>query len=599
MNAQKDLHFQRLRDNFEAIQNFRAASVRPDDSRFRSWRESTKQNLIELFGPNHSYVERFSKLHFFQAQFVNAIRFKSDKDSAQRDRDLLTRSLEQASDVLKEALEEYQIIAAQKNRTDTNMTDSKPNTKRVFVIHGRDYRLRKDFFSFLRALGLEPLEWSDAVKLTGVATPYIGQILDHAFNEAKAIIVLITPDDEVRLLQDLWSATEEETEKVFHLQARPNVLFEAGMAFGRDPKRTLLIEIGDVKKFSDVAGRHIVRFCDEPKHRKEVAERLKTVGCDVSTSGDDWLTVGNLSITRSAKTDLPKVNKKAEEPPVPGPSSQYIGKPLVHHRIGGPGVGHGEFRFGGGGDTNGGVFIDENYLYVTDWNNQRLQRFKLNVDGKWTYFDSLKDQTGLCSAIYVDKAGLIYLQGRQLLRKYDTDKKFIEDLRIDTSSFCRFTLDIDGNIFTQASSDRNVIKKYDPKGTEILSFGGFGGSDGKFNNTGYSVDIVSDSVGNIYMLDAGGKRAQKFDNNGNYLAKWDVDIAGYSLMSIDESDRIYILEKAYSILSKYDNNGKLIKQYVFGHGAFSGGASYIFVKGNMMAVSHEFKNNISLFSLGE
>ena len=50
------------------------------------------------------------------------------------------------------------------------------------------------------------------------------------------------------------------------------------MAFGTDPSRTLLIEIGDVKAFSDVAGRHVVRLSNTPEKRKEIAERLKTCG---------------------------------------------------------------------------------------------------------------------------------------------------------------------------------------------------------------------------------------------------------------------------------------------------------------------------------
>ena len=41
-----------------------------------------------------------------------------------------------------------------------------PDPKKVFVVHGRDSRLRDDFFSFLRALGLQTIEWSEALKLT-------------------------------------------------------------------------------------------------------------------------------------------------------------------------------------------------------------------------------------------------------------------------------------------------------------------------------------------------------------------------------------------------------------------------------------------------
>ena len=172
------------------------------------------------------------------------------------------------------------------------------NSKKVFVVHGRDDRLRGDFFLFLRELGLDPLEWSEALRLTGKSSPYIGEVLDSAFSTAQAIIVLLSPEDEVKLTPELCGPEEEGSEKEFMLQPRANVLFEAGMAFGRKPDRTILIEVGSIKRFSDVAGRHVVRLSNNVATRKEVAQRLKSAGCSVSTSGNDWLTVGNFSVTR-------------------------------------------------------------------------------------------------------------------------------------------------------------------------------------------------------------------------------------------------------------------------------------------------------------
>lgn len=179
--------------------------------------------------------------------------------------------------------------------------DHMPDPKKVFVVHGRDSRLRDDFFSFLRALSLQPIEWSEALKLTKKATPYIGEALDSAFKNAQAVIVLLTPDDEVRLSPELWKKNEDESEKTTILQARPNVLFEAGMAFGTHADRTLLVEVGQVKAFSDVAGRHVVRLSNSPDSRNDIAERLRTSGCNVSTSGNDWLKAGDFVVTRVTK----------------------------------------------------------------------------------------------------------------------------------------------------------------------------------------------------------------------------------------------------------------------------------------------------------
>ncbi len=187
-----------------------------------------------------------------------------------------------------------------------------PNQRQVFVVHGRDERLRQDLFAFLRALDLQPIEWSEALRLTGKASPYIGEVLDKAFDNAQAVVVLLTPDDEVRLVEELWLPNEENTEKEIHFQPRPNVLFEAGMAFGRNPDRTLLVQAGRVKAFSDVAGRHVVRLTNSPESRQDVAERLRTAGCAVSTSGRDWLRQGDFSVgKRGNQSDSQRQQEEA------------------------------------------------------------------------------------------------------------------------------------------------------------------------------------------------------------------------------------------------------------------------------------------------
>ena len=164
----------------------------------------------------------------------------------------------------------------------------------VFVVHGRNRTARDGMFEFLRSLGLRPLEWSQALQLTGTGSPYIGEVLDHAFSAAQAVVVLMTPDEIAYLRLD-YASNAEDPEHAPSAQARPNVLFEAGMAFGRHPDRTVLVELGAIRPFSDVAGRHAVRLDNSPESRKELAQRLQTAGCSVDLSGSDWLTAGELT----------------------------------------------------------------------------------------------------------------------------------------------------------------------------------------------------------------------------------------------------------------------------------------------------------------
>lgn len=171
-----------------------------------------------------------------------------------------------------------------------------PDATNVFVVHGRNHALRNAMFSFLRAIGLKPTEWNQAVRATGRPTPYIGDILDAAFSQAQAVVVLLTPDDEARLRPEFAQAGDPPHEVKLSGQARPNVLFEAGMAMGRDPERTVLVEIGVLRPFSDIAGRHVLRFDGSSQRCQELAERLQAAGCEVDIGGTDWHDAGEFKI---------------------------------------------------------------------------------------------------------------------------------------------------------------------------------------------------------------------------------------------------------------------------------------------------------------
>jgi predicted nucleotide-binding protein len=166
----------------------------------------------------------------------------------------------------------------------------------VMVVHGRDLGIRDAMFAFLRALDLAPLEWSQLVRLTGEGSPYVGRVLQRAFEVAQAAVVIFSPDDETRLAERLWRDDEDDDEKDLRAQARPNVFFEAGLAFGRFPEKTVLVEVGRLRPASDLAGRHVVRLDNSPQRRQELAQRLEDAGCQVDRSGSDWLNVGSFEL---------------------------------------------------------------------------------------------------------------------------------------------------------------------------------------------------------------------------------------------------------------------------------------------------------------
>jgi hypothetical protein len=164
----------------------------------------------------------------------------------------------------------------------------------VFVVHGRNAAARKGLFAFLRSIGLHPLEWSHALALTNQGSPYVGEVLDRAFDAAQAVVVLLTPDD-IAFLRPEYADGRDDAQARGAGQARPNVLFEAGMAMGRAPNRTILVEFGTLRPFSDVAGRLAIRLRDTVASRQELAERLRIAGCAVDLSGTDWHDAGDFA----------------------------------------------------------------------------------------------------------------------------------------------------------------------------------------------------------------------------------------------------------------------------------------------------------------
>jgi hypothetical protein len=160
--------------------------------------------------------------------------------------------------------------------------------RKVMVVYGRDRSASSAMFDFLRALKLDPQEWIGLVRATENAAPYTGEVLDHALEIVQAVVVLFTPDDEARLRADLLLADDGPAERDLRGQPRPNVLYEAGLAMGRHPTRTVLVELGTLRGVSDLFGRHMIRLGSGADPLHDLAERLRTAGCSVDTSGQHW-----------------------------------------------------------------------------------------------------------------------------------------------------------------------------------------------------------------------------------------------------------------------------------------------------------------------
>jgi predicted nucleotide-binding protein len=172
-------------------------------------------------------------------------------------------------------------------QADNRVTALPASSRRVMVVHGRNESARIAIFTFLRSLGLEPIEWEDAIAETGMGTPHNLAAVRAAMDSAQAVVVILTAEDQAGLLLDL--AVDESDETVLRGQPRQNVVLEAGLAMGVDANRTILVELGKIRRPSDFEGLNVVRLTNAASRRTALRSRLVSAGCDVNERGSDWL----------------------------------------------------------------------------------------------------------------------------------------------------------------------------------------------------------------------------------------------------------------------------------------------------------------------
>lgn len=180
--------------------------------------------------------------------------------------------------------------AATRTAQDSPVRSSDP--ERVMVVYGRNAAARNAMFTFLRSLGLRPIEWEEAIRAVGEGSPHNLDTVRAAMTVAQAVVVVLTAEDHAGLLPELASEHDQDDVQL-RGQPRQNVILEAGLAMGVDPERTILVELGPVRRASDFDGLNVVRITNDSLTRHALRQRLKTAGCSVAESGGDWLGSGS------------------------------------------------------------------------------------------------------------------------------------------------------------------------------------------------------------------------------------------------------------------------------------------------------------------
>jgi len=73
----------------------------------------------------------------------------------------------------------------------------------------------------------------------------------------------------------------------------------------------------------------------------------------------------------------------------------------------------------------------------------------------------------------------------------------------------------------------------------------------------YPSDVAADSSGNVYVADTGNHRIQKFDSEGNFLAKWGEQGSGNGMfndpegIAVDGSGNVYVTDQSNHRVQKF------------------------------------------------
>lgn len=183
-------------------------------------------------------------------------------------------------------------------------------------------------------------------------------------------------------------------------------------------------------------------------------------------------------------------------------------------------------------------------------------------------------------SLTVDSNGNIYVldgYGSPRIQKFDSQGNFLTNwgsLGAGDGQFGGTAVSIlyalPNNDILLGDVANSRVQKFSPTGTFLMKFGSSGAGNGQFAiGTCQTMSLAVDSSGNIFVVDCGNHRVQKFDSSGNFILAFGAagngngqfaSGKGPAGIAIDSLNNVWVSDPNNYRIQKFDTSGNYISQ---------------------------------------
>ncbi|MGE0083825.1 MAG: PKD domain-containing protein [Desulfococcaceae bacterium] len=222
-----------------------------------------------------------------------------------------------------------------------------------------------------------------------------------------------------------------------------------------------------------------------------------------------------------------------------------------------------------------GICTDNEYVYVVDQKNDRVQKFDFNGNfiSKWGKEGSGDGEFYAPAGVVADKNGYVYVAGksRNRIQKFTSSGQFVAnwESRGSRDGFFEMLSGIslletggETRIFV-ADKNNDRIQKFDENGQHLQTWE-------KTENGEPLFDMPFDIAVNssfAYVTDNANNRILKFSLSGEFLGKWGESGAGNGQfanpqgIALDEDGNVYVADTSNERIQIFDANGNFVRTW--------------------------------------